>query len=243
MRTPNIIRFVRRTIWLAILIAAVLVAFIWFRPGREDVPWTPLVLSDPIGLSTGRKIVKLTDDRDGCMALLESSGLEFTALEPRGENECRVPDGVRIDAGQDLLALTPTSVTPACPVMIGLLVWQTQVVQPQAQAIFGAKVARIETFGSFSCRRMYGRGEGAWSEHATADAIDISGFVLTDGRRISVLEHWPNRDDRALFLKNVRDGACELFSTVLSPEYNAAHADHLHIDLANRGDMGWRACR
>jgi hypothetical protein len=40
----------------------------------------------------------------------------------------------------------------------------------------------------------------------------------------------------------VRDGACRLFATVLSPDYNAAHRDHLHLDEAKRGAM-WRACR
>ncbi len=49
---------------------------------------------------------------------------------------------------------------------------------------------------------------------------------------------------QALFaLREVRDGACDLFATVLSPDYNAAHRDHLHLDQAERGEMGWRACR
>ena len=243
MRFATIIRVLRRFIWLGLIVCALLVAFVWLKPGRQDMPWTPLVLGEPVGLSTGRKVVQLTGDRAGCLALLETSGLAFTALEPRGIDQCRVADAVRLNAGQAMLSLAPASIAPSCPVMIGMLIWQTQVVQPQAQEIFGAQVARIETFGSFSCRRMYGRDSGAWSEHATADAIDVSGFVLTDGRRISVLADWSGGDDKALFLKRVRDGACEVFSTVLSPDYNAAHNDHLHIDLADRGTMGWRACR
>ncbi len=248
MRIPNIIGFARRLIWLAIIIAALLVAFVWFKPGRQDMPWTPLVLSEPIGMATGRKVARLTGDREGCIALLGTSGLEFDALEPQGNDECRVEDAVRLEGGQDLLSMTPRSVAPSCPVMIGMLIWQNQVVQAQAQEIFGQRVARIETFGSFSCRRMYDRSEGAWSEHATADAIDIGAFVLADGTRISVLGDWAGEGDsgegdKALFLRQVRDGACDLFSTVLSPEYNAAHADHFHFDMADRGDMGWRACR
>ncbi|MFN3798647.1 MAG: extensin family protein, partial [Sphingobium yanoikuyae] len=47
----------------------------------------------------------------------------------------------------------------------------------------------------------------------------------------------------AAFLRDVRDGACGLFSTVLSPDYNAAHRDHFHLDQAERGATGWRACR
>ena len=44
-------------------------------------------------------------------------------------------------------------------------------------------------------------------------------------------------------LREVRDGACDLFATTLSPDYNAAHRDHLHLDQAARGARGWRACR
>lgn len=243
MRIPNIIGWARRLVWLAIVAFALLVAFAWVKPGREDMPWTPLSLSAPIGMSTARKIAALGDDRDQCLALLATSGLEFMPADPFGADQCRVENAVRASAGQPLLPLAPASVAPSCPMATGLLIWQAQVVQPQAQEILGAKVTRIETFGSYSCRRMYGRSEGAWSEHATANALDVSGFVLADGRRISVLGDWFGGDEKALFLKRVRDGACELFSTTLSPDYNAAHADHLHLDLADRGAMGWRACR
>ena len=82
---------------------------------------------------------------------------------------------------------------------------------------------------------MYGREEGAWSEHATGNAVDIAAFVLADGTRVSVLSDWNGKaPDRVLFLRRVRDGACRAFSTVLSPEYNAAHRDHLHFDMAGR---------
>ena len=37
------------------------------------------------------------------------------------------------------------------------------------------------------------------------------------------------------FLKRIRDGACRVFATVLTPDYNEAHKDHLHLDGASRG--------
>jgi hypothetical protein len=243
MRIPNIIGWLRRLIWLGLIACVLIVGYVWLKPGREDLPWTPLRLTDPIGMATRGKIVDLTGDRDQCLALLESSGLEFSPREPFGADQCRVEDAVRARAGQTLLPLAPASVSPSCPMAIGLLLWQAQVVQPQAQAILGSKVTNIETFGSYSCRRMYARADGPWSEHATADALDVSGFVLADGRRISVLKDWQGDGEKARFLRAVRDGACDLFATTLSPDYNAAHADHLHLDLANRGAMGWRACR
>ncbi|PTS74531.1 extensin, partial [Sphingomonas sp. HMWF008] len=83
----------------------------------------------------------------------------------------------------------------------------------------------------------------SWSEHSTADAVDIAAFVLADGRRISVLEDWRGNGPEATFLHRVRNGACRLFATTLSPDYNAAHANHLHLDQAVRGGMGWTVCR
>jgi hypothetical protein len=58
-----------------------------------------------------------------------------------------------------------------------------------------------------------------------------------------VLKDWNEGGKKAAFLREVRDGTCGLFSVVLSPDYNAAHADHLHIDQTDRGTFGRRSCR
>jgi hypothetical protein len=104
-------------------------------------------------------------------------------------------------------------------------------------------VAAVEHLGTYSCRRVNGGAEGDWSEHATANAIDMASFRLADGRRVSVLADWTGGGADAAFLREVRDGACRLFATVLSPDYNEAHRDHLQLDQAARGARGWRGCR
>jgi hypothetical protein len=119
--------------------------------------------------------------------------------------------------------------------------WLRRGVQPAAQELLGARVARIEHLGTYSCRRMYARESGRWSEHATGNALDVSGFVLDDGRRVSVAAGWPGKGAEAAFLRRARTTACGAFGTVLSPDYNAAHADHLHLDQAAPGFGG--ACR
>mgnify|MGYP003632355300 CR=1 FL=1 len=107
-----------------------------------------------------------------------------------------------------------------------------------------SSLPRSSTSGrrSYSCRRVYGREEGRWSEHATADAVDVAGFRLEDGTQVSVLRDWDDGGPKSAFLREVRNGACDLFATVLSPDYNAAHRDHLHLDQAERGEKGWRMC-
>lgn len=242
------LRAVRRLIVAVLVILAValaaLVLLATLRARPQDLPWTPLDLGEPVGLFTGRKLTALGEDFPACRALLDRAGVRYTALPPRHDGGCGYDDAVRFaPGGARRIGFSPAGLGVACPVAAALAVWEWEVVQPAAERRFGSRVARIEHFGSYSCRRIYGRDAGAWSEHSTADAVDIAGFVLADGRRVTVVRDWRGDDPDAAFLREVRDGACRLFATVLSPDYNAAHRDHLHLDQAARGASGWRACR
>ena len=243
------IRAVRHAIdWIVALLAIGAAVFLlWaFAKGRpQDMPWTPLQLGEPIGLFTGRKLTALTGDFPQCRALLKDAGVRYTALpERRDGDRCGYADGVRLtDGGSRNIGFRPANLGIACPVAAALAMWEWDVVQPAAQKYLGSRVTATDHFGSYSCRRIYGRDAGNWSEHSTADAVDIAGFRLADGARITVVGDWRGDDAKAAFLHDIRDGACDLFATTLSPDYNAAHRDHLHLDQANRGSMGWRACR
>jgi len=242
-------RAVRRTLgWIvALAVIAGLGLIIWstLRGRPQDLPWTPLDLGQPIGLMTGRKLNALTQSYPACRAALERAGVRYTALPPRsGEGQCGYSDGVRFTSGgARRIDFAPAGLGIACPVAAALAIWEWNVVQPAAERHFGTKVTSIDHFGSYSCRRIYGRDAGTWSEHSTADAVDIAGFRLGNGTRITVARDWRGDNEKAAFLREVRDGACQLFATTLSPDYNAAHADHFHLDQADRGAMGWRACR
>jgi len=242
-------RAVRRTLgWivaLAVITGLGLILWSTLRGRPQDLPWTPLDLGQPIGLMTGRKLNALTQSYPACRAALERAGVRYTALPPRsGEGQCGYSDGVRFTSGgARRIDFAPAGLGVACPVAAALAIWEWNVVQPAAERHFGTKVTSIDHFGSYSCRRIYGRDAGTWSEHSTADAVDIAGFRLGNGTRITVARDWRGDNEKAAFLREVRDGACQLFATTLSPDYNAAHADHFHLDQADRGAMGWRACR
>jgi hypothetical protein len=252
-RNPNnlqtsrkkMLRFARLSLLLALLLLAGLLVYGQARSHPEDMPWTALDLTRPIGAFTGRKLAALSGEGAACRALLGRAGVRYTALPDRSEGaRCGYRNAVRFRPGGALeAAYAPADLGTSCPVAAALALWEWHVVQPAAIRHLGAEVARIEHFGSYSCRRLYGRSEGAWSEHAAANAIDIAGFVLADGRGVSVTGDWEDESAKAAFLRDVRDGACPLFATVLSPDYNAAHRDHLHFDQADRGAWGWRACR
>jgi hypothetical protein len=117
-----------------------------------------------------------------------------------------------------------------CDLADAFTLWVQRDVQGPAQTLLGARVARVESMGTYACRAVIGANSGKLSEHAHANAVDIAAFVLTDGRRVSVAGGWNAAEDGA-FLRAIRAAACRRFGTVLSPDYNAAHHDHLHFDM------------
>jgi hypothetical protein len=236
------LRWTKRLLLLAVAIFLALLASAYARRHPQDVPWSPLDLSQPVGLFTAAKVAGLKGP--ACKALLRRAGIGFRGLPGRREGpDCGYDDAVRLTGGAATIGYRPTGLGTSCRVAAALALWEWNVVQPAALRHFGRHVVSIDTFGSYSCRRIYGRRTGQWSEHARANAVDVAAFRLEDGRRVSVAGDWRGDSTKARFLHEVRDGACRVFATTLSPDYNAAHRDHLHLDEAGRARMGWRACR
>lgn len=229
---------------LALAAAAAFYAREYVREHPQDVPWTELRLDDPIGRFTRRKLAALADEPAQCRALLAAAASDDRPAAPRSAGpDCGYVNGFRLVAANNEARFAPAGIVTSCPVAAALLVLERQVIQPSAERYFGSEVREITNAGSYSCRRIYGRAEGGYSEHATANAIDLTGFVLADGTVVSVQADWRSDGPEAAFLREVHDGACRLFATSLSPDYNAAHADHLHLDQARRGQTGFGVCR
>lgn len=235
--------FLRTVVVLLIIGSAGLAGREWLQRHPEHNPWAPLALADPPGWATAMKLQTLRGDRAVCSRFLESSGIMAEALPPAGEGQCLRHDRQVLQGlAQAKVKLAPGGAQATCAIDAGLALWLQHGIQPAAQRLLGSAVASVEHFGTSNCRRIGGGQQGTWSEHATGNAIDVSAFVLEDGRRVSVLKDWGAGDEKAAFLRAVRDAACLGFATVLSPDYNAAHADHLHLDQAQRAG-GWAACR
>jgi hypothetical protein len=107
-------------------------------------------------------------------------------------------------------------------------------VQPAAQRWFGARVVEIKQISAYSCRGMNGNSRAHISEHAFGNALDIAAFVLADGRRISVETGWKGVPEEQGFLRDVQAAACRQFTTVLAPDSNVYHYNHIHVDLMRR---------
>lgn len=182
-----------------------------------------------------------TENVRQCMASLKEKSVRFAGLPNKSfDGGCRTIDTIKVmDFG------TPTTNLGAmtCPLAANFAGWARYAVRPAAKQYLGAEVVRIETMGTFNCRNIYGGRSGKLSEHAFANAVDVSAFVLRDGRRISVLTGWNGSSEERAFLRRLHQSACKRFGTVLGPDYNSAHANHFHFDMAQSMRNGTSFCR
>lgn len=182
-----------------------------------------------------------TADARMCLTDLKSKAVKFAALPNQSfDGGCRTIDTIKLmDFG------TPTTNLGAmtCPLASNFTAWAKHAVLPASRQYFGSEVVRIETMGTYSCRNINGGRSGKLSEHAFGNAIDISAFVLKDGRRVSVLSGWRGKSDEREFLRRLHKSACKRFGTVLGPDYNGAHANHFHFDMAKSMKDGSAYCR
>lgn len=219
---------------LSLLAIALAVRQGWLQVPPQLNPWAPLDVRQPPNLLTGYKLLRLQREPELCRLALDSSALRYTAVDDtRPASGCALENSVRVQrAGVQF----SSSFLATCKLAVAYALFEEHGLQPAAQRIFGQPVARVDHLGSFACRNI-GNSQRR-SQHATANALDIAGFRLQDGRRISVARDWQGTGPEARFLREVRDAACDSFRVTLGPEYNAAHHDHLHLDMG-----GFSLCR
>ncbi|MBN8919651.1 MAG: extensin family protein, partial [Rhizobiales bacterium] len=205
------------------------------EPEEDEEPETPGL--DPYAVSGAKPLA-----RPGYSAA--SGGYQQSRAAPQmapQQNEYPLPPlGPQREAAPMSIA---TAIAPnptlACPMISALDHWIAESIQPAAQRWFGQAVVEIKQISAYSCRGMNGQRGAPISEHAFGNALDVAGFVLADGRRITVKGGWRGAPEEQGFLRDIQAAACGRFSTVLAPGSNIYHYDHIHVDLRRRrGDKG-----
>jgi hypothetical protein len=230
----------RRHWWrIALLVAAtglfVAIHQSWLRIPANLAPWGEVDLDRPPGWLARVQINSLAADPAACIAALDRSELIYRRTPARP-----IVGGCGLEAAvRPIQSYIPynRSFDATCGMMAALY-WYEAELQRLAQQHLGSAIARIDQLGTYACRNIDGATSGRRSQHATANAIDISAFHLADGRTISIARHLGNDTPQGCFLAAARDKACDFFNVVLSPNYNALHANHFHLDLG-----GFRMCR
>ena len=220
---------------LLIAVSLILAALLAVATGNLVIPdrlnpWASLDIEQPPNFLTEYKLARLDGDAARCRGLLADADLRHTPVADRDNGGgCFFKDAIQI-AGTGVSY--GSSVIVTCRMAVAMAMFERHVLQPAAQAHFQQPVVGLQHFGSYACRNVYSRKTGRLSEHAWGNAIDIAAFRLRDGRIVSVAKDWEGTGASAQFLRQSRQGACRFFKVVLSPDYNAAHRDHLHFDMA-----------
>ncbi|GBQ62484.1 extensin family protein [Ameyamaea chiangmaiensis NBRC 103196] len=192
------------------------------QPLDVRAAWTPV---SPLKLG----LLGLSDPF--CNAALATVPWPVEAHARSGTATCPLRDVYTVDGGD--IRLAPGGFLASCSLAVRWALFETQVATPIARDMFGSRLIAIRHVGSFACRDIRDR-PGAQSSHATANAIDVAGFTLADGREIPV-SAWHGGGPDSVYLHRARDGACRVFGVVLSPAYNALHAGHLHLQATGGG--------
>ncbi len=193
-------------------------------------PLPALDLSVPNAWLVDWRIAELKRDRALCTRVLKPPQISASPVNDNPVKDgCGWQNAVRIsNAGGASLSVG----TVSCEVAAGIAMWLAHEVQPRAVAVLGARVTSVQHLGTYACRNVLGRkfNFASRSQHATANALDVSGFTLANGRQVTVARHWSGSGAEARFLHEIHARACRYFRVAIGPEYNALHKDHFHYD-------------
>jgi hypothetical protein len=125
-----------------------------------------------------------------CAKLLDGVAIDYEQLPPIKHGLCGAPAPILVKSiGKDPAVAIEPPATINCPLAAGLAAWLKNKVQPAAASL-GTAVVKIHNAASYQCRNRYGGANSKISEHAFADALDVSEFVFASGQRLAVLGHW-----------------------------------------------------
>lgn len=204
-----------------------------FRQGLVPPAINPLPeinIAQPRPWLVDWRLASIKNYPEVCASILKGPHIEAQPIPDSPlKNGCGWHNGVRlisaagVRAGFDKLT---------CETAVAFALWVQHEVQPLAREMLGQPVRSIQSYGSYACRNIVGNRmwSNVRSQHAIANAADISGFALADGRTVSVRRHWRDEGPEGRFVRAVHARACPYFRVVLGPDYNAAHHDHFHLD-------------
>jgi hypothetical protein len=184
-----------------------------------------------------------------CLDRLGAAGIEFepVALPPAVRPECAIATPVRLKAVK-LLPRWRTSIrlpeepTLSCQFGERFGHWLRDLVAPLIAGELAVELKSVHTGPGYECRNRNRAGIGKISAHASGLAVDVASFELANGETLAIK---PNGDEHLrATVDAIRVAACGWFTTVLGPGSDAAHAEHMHIDILQHGSSDrYRLCQ
>ncbi|MCG6901323.1 MAG: extensin family protein [Rhodobacter sp.] len=150
---------------------------------------------------------------------------------------CGVSAPVKITSIDGVALTQPATVN--CDTARALKKWVKNTVKPTVGKL-GGGVVSLRVVAHYSCRTRNNQPGAKISEHGRGNAIDIAAINLKNGVSLAVLKGWRDKTQGPI-LKKVHARACGTFGTVLGPNSDRFHQDHLHLDVARH--RGGAYCR
>lgn len=174
-----------------------------------------------------------SDPETQCRRELKRMGAIFEDVASVGSGSCGIANPVRVSQLSGGIVVKPAAVLN-CKMALAFAEWVKSDVQPAARLRYLSGVGEIQNMSSYSCRTIGNKQGGRLSEHSFGNAIDIGGLTLNNGKVLKVHKPGFFALRESSLLNKIRADACDRFTTVLGPGYNADHADHFHLDLMSR---------
>jgi hypothetical protein len=188
-------------------------------------------------------------DGEACLARLRAADVRFDipTMPVAARASCTIENPVRLkslttSARPAAEVRLPEEPVVSCQFAERVTAWLGHLVAPLIAGRMSAGLRAVRTGPGYECRNRNGAPNGKLSAHAIGLAVDISGFELSNGKFIPVK---PNGDEAMQDLVGtVRTAACGWFTTVLGPGADAAHTDHMHVDILMHGTSDrYRICQ
>ena len=159
-----------------------------------------------------------------CIQSLAPIAADAAPLDPLREGDCGAPAPVLLKSiGSVNKVLFDPPVALDCAMVVALDRWLRDSVQPAAREAFSSSVSQIIVPQKANTKdqttevtKVSTAAASVPASPSTASAKDLGASA------------------EAKFLRLAHDGGCKIFSTVLGPEANDPHRNHLHLDLQER---------
>ena len=224
-------RSIVRPLILAILLALLTIAAFWFGQVPNALSPFPTISMQKQGQwFIDPRLATLRNDRDLCKRVLRGDHIKASPVASRPYKDgCGWHNAFRVtQVGGASIGIKQLS----CETTAALSLWVLDAVQPAAKDYLGTSVTSVQNYGTYDCRNIIGNKmwKGVRSQHATANAIDISGFRFANGTSVSLSRHWNDKGPKGRFLRHIHRKSCRYFRVSLGPNFNPSHHDHFHFD-------------
>jgi len=187
-------------------------------------------------------------EAEACLSRLRAANVEFeaAAMPVAARSACAIETPVRLKAVRSRArretVRLPEEPVVSCRFAERLASFLGELAAPLISGRLATAVTAVRTGPGYECRNRNRSANGKLSAHALGEAVDIAGFDLADGRTLHVK---PEGDDgMRSAVHALRTAACGWFTTVLGPGSDAAHADHMHVDIMVHGSSDrYRICQ